>query len=484
MTTTSRLVQLWNAWRIFPAALLIVAAPALWNGFPLLYWDSLDYIVMPFSHVIPPFRTASYSLMMLPGVVTGTLWAPMALQCALTVFVLYEALNAFSPVPARRALVPAAALLAVFTALPWAASQLLADAFTALVALSAAVLAFGPPLPRWRKFGLIGVIGMGVAVHTSHLALVAGLVLALAGVVVAGRRFPALRPLRPKVGTTAAGLLLGVALAGSANWAVSGHLHLAQSNALLMFARTLQDGVGHRYLAEVCPQRPKLNGLPLRLCAVRDRLPHSANSFLWAPGPFYELGGWTEPRMKEEAAFVVQDSLKRYPLQHLRAAALLTWEQLWMIKSGDGLIGLDTIHKGERTTVKSMFMPRAIADYYPGDLSAYWASEQRYGIDMKELNALHVAVGVLSTLGLGVAGVMAWRGRDRRQFGFVLVVGLAVLGNAFICGALSNPNDRYQARIVWPAALACGLVAARQLRLLDKTLAPAASPADTVAAQT
>lgn len=482
--STSHLLNLWRICWIFPAALLIVAAPAIWNGFPLLYWDSLDYIVMPFSHVIPPFRTASYSLMMLPGVMTGTLWAPMVAQCALSVFVLYEALNAFSPVSARRALVPTAALLAVFTALPWTAGQLMADAFTALVALAVAVLAFGPALPRARRVGLVIVIGLGVAVHTSHLALVAGLVLALSGVIVAGRWLTALRPLRPRVGASAAGLLLGVALAGTANWAVSGHFHLAQSNALLMFARTLQDGVGHRYLAEVCPQRPKLNGMPLRLCAVRDRLPHSANSFLWAPGPFYELGGWAEPRMKEEAAFVVQDSLKRYPLEHLRAAAALTWEQLWMIKSGDGLIGLDTIHKGERTTVKSMFMPRAIADYYPADLPAYWSSEQRYGIDMKELNALHVAVGVLSTLGLGVFGMAAWRARDRRQFGLILVVGLAVLGNAFICGALSNPNDRYQARIIWPAALACGLVAARQFKLTAEQQAAQAAVAVAVAAET
>lgn len=445
------------------ASALILATPALWNGFPFLYWDSLDYIVMPFSHDIPPFRTASYSLMMLPGVLTGTLWTPMALQCLLTAFVLYEGLDAFSPAPVRRALLPTTVLLSVFTCLPWISGQLMADAFTGLVVLALAVLAFAPP-PSWgRRIGLAGVVALGVAVHTSHLAMTAGLLLVLAGLGYVARRRLVSASLRPRLALPAAGLVCGVLLAGVANWAVSGSFHIAQSNALLMFARTLQDGVGHRWLAEVCPQRPLLDGKPLRICDYRDRLPHSANSFLWAPGPFYELGGWNDARMKEEAGFVVRDSLKRYPAQHLRAAAALMWEQLWMFKSGDGLIGLDTIHKGERTTVKSMFMPRAIADHYPSDLHAYWNSEQRYGIKMSELNALHLATGGLAVLGLGVCGLLAWRARDMRHVGLALTVGLCLLGNAFVCGALSNPNDRYQARIVWVAVLTCGLIAARRI---------------------
>jgi len=34
---------------------------------------------------------------------------------------------------------------------------------------------------------------------------------------------------------------------------------------------------------------------------------------------------------------------------------------------------------------------------------------------------------------------------------------LALLGNATICGVLSNPNDRYQGRLVWLAVLAAGI---------------------------
>lgn len=39
----------------------------------------------------------------------------------------------------------------------------------------------------------------------------------------------------------------------------------------------------------------------------------------------------------------------------------------------------------------------------------------------------------------------------------------ALAGNAFICGALSNPHDRYQSRMVWIAVLAAGMALAERL---------------------
>ena len=38
------------------------------------------------------------------------------------------------------------------------------------------------------------------------------------------------------------------------------------------------------------------------------------------------------------------------------------------------------------------------------------------------------------------------------------MVALAILANAVVCGALSNPNDRYGARMVWLATLVVLLV--------------------------
>jgi hypothetical protein len=40
-------------------------------------------------------------------------------------------------------------------------------------------------------------------------------------------------------------------------------------------------------------------------------------------------------------------------------------------------------------------------------------------------------------------------------------VGVAILTNAAVCGAVSSPHDRYGARLVWIATLAVGLVPMR-----------------------
>ena len=38
---------------------------------------------------------------------------------------------------------------------------------------------------------------------------------------------------------------------------------------------------------------------------------------------------------------------------------------------------------------------------------------------------------------------------------------IAVMANAFICGVLSNPHDRYGARMIWLAVATVGLAAVR-----------------------
>jgi len=51
-----------------------------------------------------------------------------------------------------------------------------------------------------------------------------------------------------------------------------------------------------------------------------------------------------------------------------------------------------------------------------------------------------------------------------RQAVFLGFIFLGLLGNAAVCGALSNPHDRYQSRIVWIAPFALALSLSRGWR--------------------
>jgi hypothetical protein len=43
--------------------------------------------------------------------------------------------------------------------------------------------------------------------------------------------------------------------------------------------------------------------------------------------------------------------------------------------------------------------------------------------------------------------------------GFVLT---ALIGNAIVCGTLSNPHDRYQSRLIWIVPFAVALAATQR----------------------
>jgi hypothetical protein len=80
------------------------------------------------------------------------------------------------------------------------------------------------------------------------------------------------------------------------------------------------------------------------------------------------------------------------------------------------------------------------------------ARQQNWDIDFDYINWLHVPVALASMLGLVV--LLGRALASRRLDGLTLLattVTLALLGNAFICGVISGPHDRYGARMVWLA---------------------------------
>jgi len=463
---------------VIPVAAFLLALPAVWNGYPLLFWDSADYMAMPFTGVVPPWRVASYVLLTLPAVATGTLWATIVFQCLLVAYILHEVLAALAPisVPARRVLLPVVLALVVLTGLPWFTSQVMADALAGPLVLGLATLAFAPSerLGRLREGTLALALVPAVAVHTTHVALACGFV--LVGLGLAGlARLGVWRWLSVRVAPLVAVAVLGCALAGGMNAWVSGSFYISQSNGPLMLARIVQSGVAKTYLDAVCPSQPAL-----RMCGIKDRLPRSANFFLWG-GPFHNLGGFG-PEMEAEAAMIVRDSLRRFPIQHLREAVALTLEQLTLVATGDGLIPLDTIHTWQ-TVENAPFMPRIIGAYYPGDLAAYQQSRQRRtpAFDFTGINAVHVPLAYAGYAVILMVLVIGFARRDRGIAGLALFTLLGVLANAFVCGALSNPLDRYQSRIVWIMVVAAGLGAPLVIRTLAKVgrrpIPAAAAPA-------
>jgi hypothetical protein len=423
-------------------ATLLFMAAALWNGYILFYYDSVDYVYLPFDWDLPVYRTAAYAVVTSVGKWTGTLWAVAVLQSAVTAYMMHETLRIFAPVMARSLLVPAAAILAVATGLPWFAGQLMPDAFTGPVVLGVLVLAFGWDHLLWRRYPVMAILIVGIGVHTSHLGLAIGLILSLGGLrLILRRRWP---EFHPRLLGASVATVLAVVFVVTTHWATQGRPFLTQPTHMLWLARMVQDGTAKELLDEVCPTQ----AAEYRLCAFRDQFPATANDFLWhGESVILRLGGWEG--LRDEAKQIFHESIRRHPWHHLQVMARLTLQQLVEFKTGDGMIDMDWL------------VGDTLEGYYPHEYDTFLASRQEQGISFDGINRLHVPVMALAQLALPLLLVWGWRKRDGRTFGLATAVLLALLGNAFICGALSNPNHRYQGRLTWVPVLVVVIGAAR-----------------------
>jgi len=226
----------------------------------------------------------------------------------------------------------------------------------------------------------------------------------------------------------------------AANSVVSGRAEFTPGGYGIVFGRMLQDGIVSRYLRDHCPD------LTLKLCPYRAELPLDADAFLWGSGVFNRLGRFSG--LGEEMRTVVLGSIHDYPWLQMRSAVAGTVSQLRAVATGEGVID------------KMWHTYGVIERYTPAVLTAMRAARQQDGeFGFDAINRIHVPVALLSSL---LLPVLLFAGRRCPELASLRMLGatvaVAILANAFVCGALANPHNRYGARVTWLAPLTIMLV--------------------------
>jgi hypothetical protein len=363
-------------------------------------------------------------------------------------FVMVEFARAEAPKTSLWQLVGIAAFLCAFTAIAWVSGQIEPDAFTAVVVLSTWLLAFrARALGIPRSLLLVAVAGLAIASHPSHLALAAGLAVAIALLASMRLIHPAkLLPANPFLPVASVVLALGMILA--ANYALTRHVFLSRSGPVFMTARMIEDGVVKRVLDDTCP------GSRYVLCRYKDRLPATADEYLWeVASPFNKLGRFRGSARESQA--IVLEGLRRYPLLEFGQMLKNGARQFLMFRTGDGIAPQERVLDTE------------FRNFLPQQMKAYsTARQQREALSFVLLNVLHVGLAALALFMLCVLVWSQWRSwKEITLPGFIL---LALLGNALVCGALSGPHDRYQGRLVWVAVFVVILTARPALLALRR----------------
>lgn len=438
------------------ASLLLLLAPALWNGFPFMFYDSGSYIELGVNGGFMPERSVFYGLFLALFDPTFSLWPAVVAQVSMTVLVIAAFARVLLPglTPERFFFLVLA--LSVGTGLPWVAAEMLPDILAPLLVLCLYLLGFHSAALTWpRKVALIAVAMLGVTSHASHLGLAAGLAAVVVLAQVASRR-AATTSARPRWRLPALVFALSLIALVTSNFMHTGDIFVSRSGPAFLFARLVQDGIAKRVLDDTCP------GSGYKLCAYKDNLPADSNDYLWDwRSPFQKLGQFEGTA--EESRSIISESLKHYPLLHVKMALLDTAEQFVTFDTGDGIEPLNQ--------VPVPAMKRSV----PGQVAGFEAARQQHDeFEFKWINAYQVPIGALSIVALAgfiAVGILRRQWDDRVFLPAFLL--FALVGNAFICGVMSSPHDRYQSRLMWPASFAVLLLTARRLQGQAVGAAPA-----------
>ncbi|OSI60461.1 hypothetical protein BSZ21_38000 [Bradyrhizobium canariense] len=419
---------------------LLLIAPAFWNGYPLLQWDTGGYLARWYEGYLVPSRSTVFGIYLHYGESSG-FWINLAVQSLATLWLLQLTLRVLSMMQTFRFVV-ISLLLILSTALPWLASMLLTDIFAGLSVLSLFLLVVGGPrTSALEKISLFVFTAFAAATHSATLGVLLGLCIAgwMARPLL-GRRLPIAGLAQASLTILAGGLMLV-----SANHALSGKWTWTPGGTGVAFGRMMQDGIVARYLNDHCPREK------LKLCPYRDQLPASADEFLWGKSMFNTLGRFEG--MNDEMGTIVVGSLADYPAWQAGAALQALGQQLLHVATGEGTNGWIPHTRG------------IIERYVPSQAAPMRAArQQNWGLDFDTINWLHVPVALASMLAL--VALLAHALANRRLDDLTLLaatITLALLGNAFICGVISGPHDRYGARMVWVATFTVLMALARRL---------------------
>ena len=474
------------------AALLLLAPVAL-NGRPTAFFDTMDYlhegeaslalahVRLPGLNLTPPTpeareqagvwrsirasRSAAYGMFVYLTFRLGGLWLTAALQALAAASMIYAFVRATCG-RARATFWKGIAAVTLATALPFYCGFAMPDVFAAIgvLALTALVIGGDRLRPRARAAVFVAAVACS-AMHTSHVLTM----LARAPCAFFLRSW--LRR-RIEAGWPAAAVALAVAAVAIVMYVGFTAAVRAGSGQVLrsppfMSARLLMDGPGRRYLARACADGRR----PYTLCDYKARRLTVGDEILWSRsrrvGVFGTVDAPTRQRLSEEDRAFALGVVRDDPLGVGVAVAANVASELVSLRIEDLL-------RGPEYFLDDGFWRRTALPWVaPGAATC----ARRPAACTSRLAASPMLVWHLAAFAFASA-FLGWRltRRDVREacrtldradaetprlVGTTVLLLAALLVNAVICGALSGPYARYQARIAWLAVMMAVVVASR-----------------------
>ena len=287
-----------------------------------------------------------------------------------------------------------------------------------------ALMLHGAAMGRAERIGVAGIVAFAVAAHASHVLL--GVALAVAAF--AWRRL--VRRGQAKAARRGrGGWLIGGAVAAGLVGVVGtsvigfGEASLAPKRYPIVLARAIEDGPALWHLEAHCDEHA------YAVCEVfPGDIPSDVGAFLWNEGGVRDLASPEQmERIRAEEPVILRRAAMEYPFFQLRRAVANFAKQAVLVAQGPAL-GRIAAYEGDGIAVPVGKATRSVMRPLAWLQGATWTA------------ALAAVVGVLAL----------WRLRaDGARAELLALTAAGLLANAAVCGALSVPEARYQARIAW-----------------------------------
>jgi hypothetical protein len=428
--------------------------PAIFNGYPLLNPDSGEYLATGHTVLrkllggdVPAWMLASNrSEVYAAGLALlergPDIWPVIATQALMTAFVLWLVVRSLCSRPLLRPVVVYLALVAglsLLTSVGWYASFAMPDILGALVYLGLYLIVFaGEGLRPWELAAVAAIAWWGAMAHNSHLLL--AFLECLLLIVLWAARWAGLRG-RGRWLLSAIGV---IALAAATQTALHARLHgrpsLFGSHPPYLTARVLADGPARLYLRQHCAS------LTWVICGRVDHLPTDEQMFLWEPGNVWNSATPEQrERLRAEEMPLVLATLRAYPLQQAEVSLKNALHQL--------------VFMGPAEFTDAPYFTRQTLDgIAPGVYARYERTVQaRNGMPQTFFRRVQEVVIALSAVTVLCGLPWLMRSGNRRLMGLTLIVVSVVPANAFVTGALSALDARYQGRVAWMVVLLAAL---------------------------
>jgi hypothetical protein len=445
----------------------IVRALDKWafHGVPIVNWDDAQYRMTHADggdeepvHNQDGARSAYYGVSLYVIQSLGTLWLFAAMQAITAAGLIYAFWRVAAPKAEAWTYLALMGALSAASTLPVFTGFAMPDVFAGFAALSTILLMVYPDRFKWPAQAILWfLLAAAMNFHTSNLITSVGLT---AASLLALVWFKAPWSDLLKRGATVM-LAAFVAIAASTLYAKVVQLRSGDElgHPPFLTARVLADGPGRNYLQHACK-----NGAPYVVCGFKWLPLDDSEDILWADEPERGIFNLSEFHVRqkmehEDVKFALASTLYD-PIGQLKVS-LDNWrKQIFNIRLDEPLLNPGFyLHDPYWKTTN---LPRLIKSTgsqcgrTPGNCAARFDPE-----------ALAVIDGVIAFLAAGYVGwrlyrinfIAMWKRRDfddpvfRASIAAVLLL-TAVILNAAVCGAISGPFPRYQARIVWlfPAA--------------------------------